>query len=136
MVPATPSAGAHPQLGGRADDGQRAAGARNWPPASGAGRGRSRSASGPRHHRRAARLVRRTGPRWLRARAIIAVRLGRLPRRRDVAALIDGRSSGAFTPEATVAARHGNARKCPRSPTLLFCALCRFRFRCQALGVV
>jgi len=43
-----------------------------------------------------------------RDRAIIAVLLGCAQRRCEVAALTDGRSSGAFTPEATGAARHAN----------------------------
>jgi hypothetical protein len=42
-------------------------------------------------------------PRHLRRAA------GRAFRRREVAALTDGRCSGGFTPEATVAARHANA---------------------------
>jgi site-specific recombinase XerC len=44
----------------------------------------------------------------LRDRAIIAVLLGCALRRCQVAALTDGRCSGAFTLEATVAARHAN----------------------------
>jgi len=44
----------------------------------------------------------------LRDRAIIAVVLGCALRRCAVAARTDGRCSGAFTPEATVAAQHAN----------------------------
>jgi hypothetical protein len=43
-----------------------------------------------------------------RARAIIAVLLGCALRPSAVAALTDARRSGAFTTEATVAARHAN----------------------------
>jgi hypothetical protein len=45
----------------------------------------------------------------LRDRAILAVLLGCALRRSAAAALTDGRSSGGFTPEATVAARDVNA---------------------------
>jgi len=44
-----------------------------------------------------------------RARAIIVVLLGRALRRPAVAAPTDGRCSGGFKPEATVAARHADA---------------------------
>jgi hypothetical protein len=49
-----------------------------------------------------------TTTKGLRDRAILDVLLDRALRRCSVAALTDGRSPGAFTPGATVAARHAN----------------------------